>query len=263
MDVDEDETVIPVPRSQSVEEDNPWMTVESDDEGLVIPGTKAPGSSKKAPKSKKKKLTEDRVAVDLEKVQKKLKEEENRRGGVSFNLTAAGDTSKAQRELIERAFAGDHVTEAEIATEKAEAVEAANEVEAEYKTLTMPGWGEWAGNGMKPSKRRQRILKEMEAKKKERSEELLAARRDAKLKHVVMTSKENKRFSMYQTSSIPAEFRDNAALYEASLIQPMGKEWTVRETHGALVKPKVVVRAGVAIEPIQKKQAGIQRSAPS
>ena len=76
-----------------------------------------------------------------------------------------------------------------------------------------------------------------------------------------MTSKENKHFAMYQAASVPSEFRDHAELYEASLRQPMGKEWNIRETHGRLVKPKVVVRAGQAIEPIQKKSEGIQRTA--
>ena len=284
-DIDEDETVISfsikskasgnkaavatTTAAANEDEDNPWMVVEEDDEGLVIPGTKAPGSksgaasaaesTKKAKAKKAKKTSEDRVAVDLEKVQKKLADEEARRDGVVFNLSAAGATSKAQRELIERAFAADHVTEKEIASEKESMVEAANEVEEEYATLTLPGWGEWAGHGVRPSKRRKRILKEMEEKKAKRSEEIMAQRKDARLKHAIIGEDKNKHFTLYQAASVPVEFKDNAALYESSLRQPMGKEWNIRESHAKLVKPKVVVRSGYAIQPIQQKKEGIQR----
>lgn len=285
-DVDEEETVISFSKTSKAsaqssapsasqkavkveaEEDNPWMMVNEDDEGLVIPGTVAPGGNSKSPAAASKaakraaakaKKNEDRVAVDLGKVQKKLEEEEARRDGVVFNLSAAGATSKAQRELIERAFAADHVTEKDFAVEKESMVEAANEVEEEYATLTMPGWGEWAGNGTRPSQRRQRLLKEMEDKKTKRSAELMAQRKDSRLKHVVLNEDKNKHFALYQAASVPFEFKDNAALYESSLRQPMGKEWNVRDTHAKLVKPKVIVRPGHVIQPIQKKKEGIQR----
>lgn len=268
---------LPAPKSKSKsggaksvkteeEEDNPWMMVEEGDEGLVIPGTKrntakspAAASKPSAAKSKGKK-SEDKVAVDLERVQKKLAAEEARRDGVVFNLSAASATSKSQKELIERAFAGDHLTEKDVAAEKESMVEAANEVESEYATLTLPGWGEWAGNGVKPSARRQRVLKEMEAKKAERSAEIMAQRADSKLKHAIISDKtHSKNFTLYQAASVPFEFKDNPALYEAAMRQPMGKEWNVRETHSKLVKPKVTVRRGHVIEPIQKKTQGIQR----
>lgn len=277
-DEDDEETVISLSKpsgkvsgsktssSAPVEEDNPWMTVNEDDDGLVIPGTvsksksaSAASNAKTSAKKTGKKKSDDRVAVDLGKVQKKLEEEEARRDGVVFNLSAAGSTSKSQRELIERAFAADHVTEREVAAEKESMVEAANEVEGEYAALTMPGWGEWAGNGTRPSARRQRILKEMETKKTERSKELMAERKDARLKHTIINEDKNKHFSLYQAASVPFEFKDNAALYEASLRQPMGKEWNVRDSHAKMVKPKVIVRPGHVILPIQKKKEGIQR----
>jgi U3 small nucleolar RNA-associated protein 14 len=266
---DNEESVIDISRpsgkSNTVDNDsdNPWMVVEEDDEGLVIPGTvslaKAAQGAKGKPSKSKPKKTEDRVAVDLEQVARKLKAEEAKQDAV-FNLSAASATSKAQRELIERAFAGDHLTEAEIAAEKMQAVEEANEVEEQYKTLTLPGWGEWAGTHVKPSALRQRLVKEMEVKKQARSEEIMASRRDAKLKHAIVSDKQHgKQFAMYQARSVPAEFKDNAALYEASLRQPMGKEWNVRDSHAKLVKPKFVAIPGLVIEPIQKKREGIQR----
>lgn len=256
-------TTKPAKKTKSEEEDNPWMIGGAEDEGEEVSETKVSkakiGSKQSVTKPKAKK-SEDRVAVDLEKVQKKLAEEEARRDGVVFNLSAAGATSKSQKELIERAFASDHLTEKEVLQEKEGMVEAANEVESEYATLTMPGWGEWAGTGVKPSARRQRILKEMEEKKEERSKEIMAARSDSRLKHAIISEKtHSKQFSLYQAASVPFEFKDNPALYEAAMRQPMGKEWNVRETHSKLVKPKVTVRKGHVIEPIQKKTQGIQR----
>jgi U3 small nucleolar RNA-associated protein 14 len=261
MKADNEETVIHVPRREmksTVAEENPWMVVEEDDDGLVIPGTKSVASASSSKPKKQAKKIEDRVAVDLEQVQRRLKDEEAKHETV-FNLSAAGATSKSQRELIERAFASDHLTEGELAAEKMESVTASNEVESEYAALTMPGWGEWAGKHVKPSVRRKRLLQEMHVKKEERSAQLMAERRDAKLKHAVISDKPNKRFAMYQTVSVPSEFKDNAQLYEASLRQPMGKEWNVRDAHAKLVKPKVVHIPGLVIEPIQKKREGIQR----
>lgn len=172
----------------------------------------------------------------------------------AFNLSTAESTSREQRDLINRAFAADHITEDQIAQEKLDLVQDENDVEKEYSTLTMPGWGEWAGNGVKPSKRREKMIAEMEFKKAKKERELLKNRKDAKLKHVLINQKKNKKFeSQYTLEEVPYPYRDKD-LYERSIRQPLGKEWNTYGSHKALIKPKIIVKGGTVIDPIKKKK---------
>ncbi|ORE03944.1 Utp14-domain-containing protein [Rhizopus microsporus var. microsporus] len=87
-----------------------------------------------------------------------------------------------QRELVARAFADDDVV-AEFEEEKlAEIAEDGDKVE----DLTLPGWGAWAGAGVKPKKNKKKIIKITKG---------IAAdkRRDAKLAHVIINEKANKK----------------------------------------------------------------------
>lgn len=171
-----------------------------------------------------------------------------------FNLSSAEKTSMEQREFINRAFAADYITEDQLQEEKIEHVQDENDVEKEYKTMTMPGWGEWGGVGTKPSKRRLNLLEEMEMKKAKKERELLRNRKDAKLKHVIINHKKNKRFeSNYTLEEVPYPYKEKD-LYEKSIRQPLGKEWNTYGSHKALIKPKVVIKGGQVIDPIKKKK---------
>lgn len=90
--------------------------------------------------------------------------------------------SFSQRELVARAFANDDVV-AEFEDEKmAEIEEDGDKVE----DLTLPGWGSWAGAGVKKNKNKKKILKVTKGIDADK-------RKDAKLSHVIINEKLNKK----------------------------------------------------------------------
>lgn len=92
--------------------------------------------------------------------------------------------SFSQRELVARAFANDDVV-AEFEDEKmAEIEEDGDKVE----DLTLPGWGAWAGAGVKKNKKKKKILKVTKGIEADK-------RKDAKLAHVIINEKLNKKVS--------------------------------------------------------------------
>jgi U3 small nucleolar RNA-associated protein 14 len=128
-----------------------------------------------------------------------------------------------------------------------------NEVDAEMAEMLMPGWGEWAGDGTRPSKRRVRLMQELKNKKEKRQDEILQGRKDAGLKHVVINEKRDKKFSKYQVADLPFPYKNKAA-YEAAIRNPLGKEWNTQSAHKAIIRPKIQVKAGTIINPIQHKR---------
>lgn len=90
--------------------------------------------------------------------------------------------SFSQRELVARAFANDDVV-AEFEDEKlAEIEEDGDKVE----DLTLPGWGSWGGSGVKKNRNKKKILKVTKGIEAEK-------RKDAKLSHVIINEKLNKK----------------------------------------------------------------------
>lgn len=91
-----------------------------------------------------------------------------------------------QRELVARAFANDDVV-AEFEEEKmAEIEEDGDKVE----DLTLPGWGSWGGAGVKKNKNKKKILKVTKGIDADK-------RKDAKLSHVIINEKLNKKVMFY------------------------------------------------------------------
>lgn len=89
--------------------------------------------------------------------------------------------SFSQRELVARAFANDDVV-AEFEEEKMAEVERDGD---QVEDLTLPGWGSWAGAGVKKSKKKKilKVTKGIDAQN----------RKDAKLAHVIINEKLNKK----------------------------------------------------------------------
>lgn len=146
-------------------------------------------------------------------------------------------------ELIRQLFAGDEVEE-DFEAEKKATVE-----EEDEKVLdnTLPGWGNWVGEGI--SKREQkrnkgRFLSKQEGIKPQ-------DRKDAKLKHVIINHKRLKKSVGYLASTLPFPFQTKAE-YERSIRMPIGQEWNVKETYQDNTKPRVLVKSGRIIAPMEK-----------
>uniref|UniRef100_A0A8C6Z3E8 UTP14A small subunit processome component n=1 Tax=Nothoprocta perdicaria TaxID=30464 RepID=A0A8C6Z3E8_NOTPE len=120
-----------------------------------------------------------------------------------------------QRGVITEAFAGDDVV-ADFRREKRKAEQAGK---PQPVNLVLPGWGEWGGTGLKPSKR--------------------------KMKRCVLPSCA----VSLQVSELPFPFEEHQQ-FERSIRTPMGSTWNTQRAFQKLTAPHVVTRAGHIIQPI-------------
>lgn len=152
-------------------------------------------------------------------------------------------TAMQQRNLVAEAFSGDDVL-ADFAAEKKAIVEA--DAPQEVDTF-LPGWGAWAGKGVRSSK------KQAEERKK-RFTKLTAGlapekRKDADLTKVIINQKQDKKADRYKSKDVPYPYTSRAQ-YEMAMRNPLGPEWNTRTQHQRLTLPRVVTKPGKAIKPI-------------
>ncbi|XP_057484168.1 uncharacterized protein LOC130770666 [Actinidia eriantha] len=151
----------------------------------------------------------------------------------------------SQADLIRRAFAGDDV-EDDFEKDKEQVL---NEENPEpEKPVLVPGWGQWTNiqqkNGL-PSW----MLQEHDNARKKR-EEALKKRKDAHLKHVIISEKLDKKAEKLHTKTLPYPYTSKE-VFEQSIRMPIGPEFNPVTTVGALNRPEVVKKAGVIIKPIK------------
>lgn len=144
-----------------------------------------------------------------------------------------------QQESIAEAFAGDDVV-ADFDDEKRQI-----EIEEDdhEEDVTLPGWGDWAGAGSNPKKKRKFIKKVKGVMEKDK-------RKDKKLKNVIINERVNKKNLKYQSSAVPFPY-ENKEQYERSLRMPLGPEWTSRSSHQKLIKPKNLIKPSHVIDPLK------------
>jgi U3 small nucleolar RNA-associated protein 14 len=113
----------------------------------------------------------------------------------------------------------------------------------------LPGWGGWAGEGVRENKY-QKMQRDRKRKEREEEEERRRKRRkDAALSHVIISEKVDKKAQKYLTPTVPYPFTD-IAQYEASLSLPLGPDWNAMRMHRESVRPRVEVKQGVVIAPM-------------
>ncbi|KAG0362488.1 hypothetical protein BGX24_005107, partial [Mortierella sp. AD032] len=145
----------------------------------------------------------------------------------------------SQRDLVARAFANDNVV-SEFEKEKMETMEADKPKDID---LTLPGWGSWAGKGQKKKKN-------VVVKKAQPGEGVEASKRkDAKLAHVIINERRDKKASHYAVTKIPHPFK-TWAQYEQSLRAPVGKEWNTNATFQKMTLPRITTKLGKIIDPL-------------
>ncbi|KAI6839075.1 hypothetical protein KC365_g4550 [Hortaea werneckii] len=151
-----------------------------------------------------------------------------------------------------RAFAGDDV-QAAFNAEKEEDV--ASEDEKEISTH-LPGWGSWTGTGLSRSiqkaneKQQHNPLFKHKLPGGVRPEQ----RKDARLPNVIISEKKDRKGGKYQAPMLPHGFEQKEQ-YERSLRVPVGPEWTTKETFQRATRPRVVVKPGAVIQPMEKPMA--------
>ena len=163
------------------------------------------------------------------------------------------DAEQRQRDLVARAFAGDDALEAEFKRAKKAEIDAGIR-EEDLGQKELPGWGSWSG--VKESKTREkRRIKQRKAVFREAA----AKRADAKMDKVIMAENRDKKFLKYSVDKVPFPFTSREQ-YERAMRQPLGPEWNSRMAHATLTHPKVVVKPGHLIAPLQASAIAVEKS---
>ncbi|XP_034353257.1 U3 small nucleolar RNA-associated protein 14 homolog B [Arvicanthis niloticus] len=154
------------------------------------------------------------------------------------------------KQLIKEAFAGDDVIR-EFLKEKRKAIEANKPKDLD---LSLPGWGEWVGMGLKPSakKRRRFLIKAPES----------SPRKDKNLPNVIISEKRNIHAAAHQVRVVPHPFTHHQQ-FERTIQNPIGYTWNTQRAFQKLTVPKVGTKLGHIIEPIKAENVGYQSSSRS
>lgn len=115
-----------------------------------------------------------------------------------------------------------------------------SEEESEPKALA--GWGDWVGAGVKPRKKPSAFERELEAKRAARRANR-KPRQDDGLRHVLINEKLNHKADKYMVAGVPHGFGGSKSVYEASIRNPLGPEWSTQAVHKAKIKPAILVRS--------------------
>ncbi|TGJ88592.1 hypothetical protein E0Z10_g228 [Xylaria hypoxylon] len=146
-----------------------------------------------------------------------------------------------EQELIERAFGGLDVFEAEFQAEKDAAIAEDDEKIVE---TTLPGWGAWVGEGVtKREKNHRRFFTKQEGVKPD-------SRKDFQKDRVIVNEKRVKKNDKYLASHLPHQY-ESRAQYERSLRLPIGPEFMTKQSFQDATKPRVIIKQGI-IAPISK-----------
>ncbi|KAM7407970.1 hypothetical protein PAMA_003618 [Pampus argenteus] len=146
-----------------------------------------------------------------------------------------------QRGLIKEAFAGDDVV-SDFLKEKRQQEGAGK---PKVVDLTLPGWGEWGGTGLKPSRTKRRRFRTKMAPP--------PPRKDQKLPSVIISEARNSSISLHQVNSLPGPFQ-NHAQFEGTIRCPLGRTWNTERTVKKITKPRVVTQLGAIIEPMAREE---------
>ncbi|XP_043075967.1 U3 small nucleolar RNA-associated protein 14 homolog A isoform X2 [Puntigrus tetrazona] len=145
-----------------------------------------------------------------------------------------------QISIIKEAFAGDDVVSDFIKDKKKEE----DDGKPKVVDLTLPGWGEWGGVGLKPSpwKRKRFMIKTAP----------LPPRKDRKLPDTIISETRDASVAAHQVGQVPFPFQ-NTAQFESCIRTPIGSTWNTQGVVKKMTKPKVVTTLGAIIEPMVKE----------
>ncbi|KAK4049460.1 hypothetical protein OIO90_005411 [Microbotryomycetes sp. JL221] len=153
-----------------------------------------------------------------------------------------GKAAIRQRELVAKAFAGDNVLE-DFEEEKRRITERDAPQEED---MTLPGWGSWAGKGVKKSKKPSKKFIKTTAGIDPQT------RKDASLNHVIISERKDKKAQKYMLKDLPFPYT-SVAQHEHKLRTPMGPEWSTSTVLRDQTMPSVLIKPGVTIRPVDRK----------
>ena len=149
------------------------------------------------------------------------------------------EEQEQQRDVIKEAFAGDDVI-SDFLKDKRREEEAAR---PKVVDLTLPGWGEWGGQGLQPSSKKRRRFRVKTAPP--------PPRKDGGLASVIISEKRDSAVSVHQVGALPHPFL-LPEQFEVTMRAPVGATWNTRQTVKKITMPKVVTRVGAIIQPMTR-----------
>ena len=165
-------------------------------------------------------------------------------GGRVDMALAEEDGFEDQRALIKEAFQafGEDVQK-EFAEAKAKAVE--RELPKFDAPALMPGWGTWKDQQKTPQ---WMLDARREADRKKQA--AAAKRKDAHLKHVILSEKYDKKAARFAVTEVPFPFKSRED-YERSQRMPLGREFNTDKAFRDLTRAPVLKTTGVMIDPLR------------
>ncbi|XP_034741039.1 U3 small nucleolar RNA-associated protein 14 homolog A [Etheostoma cragini] len=155
--------------------------------------------------------------------------------------TEDSDEKMDQRGLIKEAFAGDDVI-SDFLKDKKKQEDAGK---PKVVDLTLPGWGEWGGTNLNPSRNKRKRFRIKAAPP--------PRRKDQHLPSVIMSEKRNSSITLHQVNSLPFPF-ENHTQFESSIRSPLGRTWNTERTVKKISMPKVLTQLGAIIEPMAREE---------
>ncbi|CRK91777.1 CLUMA_CG005409, isoform A [Clunio marinus] len=141
------------------------------------------------------------------------------------------ELTKANKMSLVEAFAND-----DIVNDFEQEVEDEEKKRLGNEDLGLPGWGNWAGHGVKEKKKRfEKKLPDI--KKKPR---------------IIINTNPNEKLQKHLISSIPFPFK-SIQDFEMSMRLPIGRDFIPETAHRKLTMPSVVTKAGTVIEPMSEE----------
>uniref|UniRef100_A0A182P8Z4 U3 small nucleolar RNA-associated protein 14 homolog A n=1 Tax=Anopheles epiroticus TaxID=199890 RepID=A0A182P8Z4_9DIPT len=161
---------------------------------------------------------------------------------VSGELSDDEDGDEAHRLTIAEAFEDDDIV-ADFAKEKQDARQKDLPQAVE---LTLPGWGQWAGPGVQPAKKRNTARQMFKPPP-------VLPRRDDNRDQVIINEDalKNDKLGKHLVNEVPFPYL-TVKDYEASLRAPVGRTFIPETAHAAMVEPRVVTKQGTVIAPMKK-----------
>ncbi|XP_026496030.1 U3 small nucleolar RNA-associated protein 14 homolog A [Vanessa tameamea] len=118
--------------------------------------------------------------------------------------------------------------------------------------LTLPGWGQWGGKGVKtkPSKRKNNRFIKAPPK---------VPRRDENKGDIIINEIKIPKLVSHKVADIPFPFT-SVKEYEASIRTPMGNTFIPETAHKKLIRPNVITKVGSVIEPMDEDELLVKRN---
>lgn len=152
-----------------------------------------------------------------------------------------GDEEREEQiSIIKEAFAGDDVI-SDFLKDKRKQEEAGR---PKVVDLTLPGWGEWGGVGLVPSRKKRKRFRIKMAPP--------PPRQDQKLPDVIISEKRSASVAAHQVCQLPFPFQ-NPKQFESCIRTPVGQTWNTQSSVRKMITPKVVTTMGAIIEPLVRE----------